>query len=105
MEIIECKGRDFYYYAVKENDDLYSITQALNVSQKAIVRNNPNIDFYEGEVIKVLKEYSISHIVKPMETLTSIAQKYNTTAETLVRTNNLKSDRLFIGQIININNP
>jgi len=42
------------------------------------------------------------YIVKPLDTLTSIAKKFNKSVEEIKSKNNLKIDKLFIGQIINI---
>ena len=42
------------------------------------------------------------HIVKPCETLKDIAQNYKSSESELIKINNLKSNKLFIGQILNI---
>ena len=68
-----------------------------------IIRNNPNIDLYEGEIVKIMNKTGNYHIVKPLETLNTIAQKYGTTIEELIKVNNLNSKRLFIGQSLKIN--
>ena len=43
-----------------------------------------------------------THIVKPLENLNSIAEKYCTSVDELKKINNLKTDKLFIGQILKI---
>lgn len=43
-----------------------------------------------------------SYIVKPLDTLNSIAKSHNISVEELKKTNELKNDKLFIGQILKI---
>ncbi len=103
MEIKECIGTKFDYYQLKVGEDLIAISNKFNISPNKIIRNNPNVDFYEGEVVKLIYESNKTHIVTPTENLASIAQKYNTSIETLIKINNLNSTRLFIGQQLIIN--
>lgn len=90
------------HYRVKKGDDLASISKQFNVGINSILRNNPSIDFYEGEVVKILKQTGIIHIVRPSETLEQIAKKYDTTEQQIIDINNLKNKRLFIGQKLKI---
>lgn len=100
MEIIDCNNAEYIWHQLKKDDTLNNILDQFNVTQNSIIRNNPNVDLYEGEVIKILKNTHNLHIVKPMETLDSVAKKYNTNIDDLVRVNNLSSKRLFIGQTL-----
>lgn len=100
MEIINCNKAQYMWYQVQKNDNLNSILNTFSTTSNKVIRNNPNIDFYEGEMVKILQPTSITHIVKPLETLDTIAQKYNTDIEHLVKCNNLISKRLFIGQTL-----
>ena len=102
MEIVKYKGTKFDYYQVTINDNLNTISKKFNVTPNKVVRNNTNVDFYEGEVVKIIYDDSNIYIVKPLETLSTIAEKYNTSVEELVKLNNLKSTRLFIGQHLTI---
>lgn len=104
MEIIKCNDGDFVWVQLNKNDNLNTILNKFSISVNAIVRNNSSVDFYEGEVIKIMKKYNILHVVKPMETLETIANKYNTTIENLAKQNALTSKRLFIGQTLIVNN-
>lgn len=45
-----------------------------------------------------------SHTVKKSETLYSLAKKYDTTVASIKKLNNLKSDALFINQVIKVTN-
>ena len=100
MEIIDCSNSEVVYYQVQQNDDLKHISKIFGTNITNIVRNNPNIDLYAGEVVKIVCKNNALHIVKPMETLNSIAQKYNVDVEQLIRQNGLTSKRLFIGQTL-----
>ena len=104
MEIIKANDGKNIWYRVQKNDTLESIASNFNISAASIMRNNPTIELYEGEMVKILFGTKTSHVVKPMETLASIAQKYNVGVEQIVKINNLTSHRVFIGQILQINN-
>lgn len=102
MKLINCNDAKEVLYCVQKNDTLNKITQYYNIDINNIIRNNPNIDLYEGEVVKIVQQSRLQHIVKPMETLTTIAQKYNLDVDELIKCNNLTSKRLFIGQALSI---
>ena len=102
MEIINCNTFNKVLVRVQKGDTLHSIAQTYNTSTHNILRNNSSIDLYEGEVVKIVRNTPKTHIVKPMETLNSIAEKYETTADILIKINNLKSTRLFVGQMIEV---
>ncbi|MFC5465679.1 LysM peptidoglycan-binding domain-containing protein [Lederbergia graminis] len=52
----------------------------------------------EPEVTKPVEEASTSYIVIPGDSLSVIAKKFNTTVDTIKTLNNLKSDTIFVGQ-------
>jgi LysM repeat protein len=46
---------------------------------------------------------TVIYLVRPGDTLTSIAKRYHTTVESLVRANNIREpDRLRVGQLLRI---
>ena len=47
----------------------------------------------------------MTHTVQAKETLYSLSKKYGTTVEQLIKINGLKSNDLFIGQVLNIDFP
>lgn len=98
MKVVEYKGTKYDYYQVKDGENLITIMQKFNLPAGSIIRNNQNIDFYEGEVVKLVYQTNQTHIVKPMENLANIAQKYDTTVDRLIELNDLRTTRLFIGQ-------
>ena len=91
-----------FWLRVKENDDINSICQKYNSNKQNILRNNPELEMYSGEFIKVNVNDYISHFVKPAETLEYIARIYNKNKEKILQENNLNSEKLFIGQCIKI---
>lgn len=97
MEIELC---DTFYYRIP--NDKFDVYTKFNTSKDNVFRNNQAIDFYAGEWVKIKQNNYMSHVVKPTETLYEIAQKYNTTTIKIQADNNLKTDRLFIGQTIKI---
>ena len=98
MEIIDCSSADCVLYQVQRGETIEQLSNRF--ANCKLVRNNPSIMAYEGEIIKIIRQPRKRHIVKPMENLDIIASRNNTTAEKLVELNNLTSNRLFVGQTI-----
>ena len=73
--------------------------QELNLAEYKY--RGSKIIFQNGEII-VIPEKTISHRVKPNETIESIAKKYNITVEDIVELNKLEGKKLKPGQIIKI---
>ena len=75
--------KNYEYREIKEVE-----TSILGVkNRKYVVRSNINTDKY---------------VVKPLDTLQSIAIKYNKSIEELKKKNHLSNEKLFIGQIIRL---
>lgn len=102
MKLINCNKGDFIWIQVQKNEDIDFILQKYDTTLNNIVRNNPKIDLYEGEMIKILLSKQKYHVVKPMENLKIIAQKYNLEEDEIINVNNLSSKRLFVGQRLKI---
>ncbi len=94
-----------FLYRVKDNDTIKDLCSKFNTSKSNIVRNNDDIDLYTGEWIKVKVNDYISHFVKPMESLSKIAEIYDVSVEKLKSDNDLSENRLYIGQLIKIYKP
>ena len=94
-------------YKVVSGDTLYGIAKRFNTTVDALKSlNNLTSDVLRiGQILKIPKngqdEY-IKYTVKSGDTLYGIAKKYNTTVSVLKSLNNLTSDILRIGQILNI---
>lgn len=82
-------------YEIKEDDSLESL-QALGYE---IV---PNEKVNANDIVLLNKISGKRHIVKPLEKLNDIANMYYTSVNEIIKRNNLKSDKLFIGQILYI---
>ena len=95
-------------YTVKNGDSLYKIAQTYNTTVDELMRLNnlTSTNLRVGQQLKVPTSSSNTqtptgtntYIVKSGDTLYKIAQIYNTTANELIRLNNLTKTNLSIGQ-------
>ena len=94
-------------YTVKLGDSLWSIANKYNTTVNELKSlNNLSSDVLQiGQVLSVSSN-SVSvgntYTVKSGDSLWSIANKYNTTVSNLKSLNNLSSDVLQIGQVLNV---
>lgn len=93
---------DRVYYRVQDGDSLESISREHSASINNITRNNPDIPLYVGEVVRIDRDRIIYHIVTPADTLAKIADKYKTSVEDIIKSNNLMSTQLYLGQRLEI---
>lgn len=113
---------DFFYHVVKQGETLTSIATIYGVSVADLLNNNSiyNGRISIGDYIKVPEKQAepvlhkqnqqdqtsdkkskyFEYIVKPKETLYSIAKHYGIGVETLKYINNLTDNHLSIGQVI-----
>lgn len=101
-------NNEYVNYTVKKGDNLYSIATEYGVSVETIkqINNLTNNLLSIGQVLKIptknieigYKEYE----VKAGDSLYSIAQKFNTTVNDIVKENNLQTIILSVGQILKI---
>ena len=103
-------------YKVVNGDTLYSISKKFGVSIDTIVSDNAlkNNILSVGQNLKIRvsgvvveecfgEEYSTNkYTVVKGDTLYSIARKFNTTVDNIKKNNNLTSNTLSVGQILNI---
>lgn len=104
-------------YKVKKGDTLYAIANKYktSVNQLKKINNLKSDHIYIGQVLKVsgsaaapskneptAPSKSTSYKVKSGDTLSGIAKKYKTTVSSLKRINNLKSDMIYVGQVLKI---
>lgn len=95
--LVEKYKPEVLFYRIKEGDSKNRIADKFNTEIKNVKCLTEDCeetgDFY---IISNIK--SNSHVVKPMESLRSIAEKYKISEEEIIRQNNLKTKQLFIGQ-------
>mgnify|MGYP004527199363 CR=1 FL=1 len=112
--IEECYGpdtivpNDYVIYTVQKGDSLYSIAKKFGTTVAEIQRLN-NLTTTALDVNDELKiptstssSTSRKYTVQKGESLYSIAKKFNTTVDEIKRKNNLTSNLLSIGQVLNI---
>jgi len=106
-----------FMYTVKKGDSLYSIAKKYNTTVDEIKKLNyltTNL-LYIGQVLRIPEMYTkeedfylpnyTNYVVKAGDSLYSIAKKYNTTVNDLVKDNSLDNINLKLGQIIKIRIP
>jgi len=82
------------------NETLSSIARQYKLTTKILSLANNNINnVEEGDYIIIPYRAKAVHIVRPLETLSDIAKKYNVEIEKLKKDNNIKAP-LYIGQQI-----
>lgn len=106
----ECFGDDYsppnnesiINYIVKKGDTLYSIAKRYNTTTSKLIslNNLKNSNLSLGQVLKIPSNNSFSdtYIVKKGDSLYSISKMFNTTIDSIIKKNNIKSNVLSIGQ-------
>ena len=95
------------YYVIKSGDTLTSFATRYGTTVNELVRinhiANPNL-IYAGEAIKInTTTNSVYYLIKYGDTLTSIAARYGTTVNELVRINHIANpDLIYAGETIKI---
>lgn len=110
-------------YIVKSGDTLYSIASnyGMSVDELMSLNNLSSINLKVGQVLKVKENYYsnipmgskcygtgyqepnyLTYIVKSGDNLYTIARKYSTSVDNLMKLNNLDSTNLVVGQILKI---
>ncbi len=91
-----------FMYRIKDGDSLISINLNFYTCKENVVRNNDKIDLYVGEWVIVKTNDYQTHIVKPAESLKDVSTKFEIDEKQIIKDNDLKNDKLFIGQILKI---
>ena len=96
------------YYTVKSGDSLWSISKKYGISVNDLkeANNLTSNTLSIGQVLRIPIEEeestSSTYIVKSGDTLYGIANKFNTTVDSLKKLNNLTSNALSVGQVLQI---
>lgn len=85
-------------YVIQSGDTLNAIAKKFNTTVDELVRlnniKNPNL-IYAGNKLKIKStSNNAEYVVKSGDTLSAIAQKFNTTVDKLVKDNNIKNPNL-----------
>ena len=103
-------SQEYIYHTVKRGETLGSIARRYRVSESEIRRwnNLRSNKVYIGQKLivgvkeakeeRIKKEGAVYHIVKKGETLDKIAKKYGISVNELKEINNLKSNKIYVGQ-------
>lgn len=106
LKIPAYESDDYINYVVVKNDTLYSIARKYNTTIDAIknLNNLTSNTLNIGQVLKIptSTDNYIYYTVVRGDTLYAIAERYNTTVNTIKNLNNLSSNILSIGQILKI---
>lgn len=90
------------YYRIF-NDGLDDIIILKNYKYKEIRQTKKRIKNGVEKVYEIVGvENCDKHTVKPLETLKTIANKYNVSDKEIIIKNNLKNDKLYVGQVLDI---
>lgn len=96
---------NYIEYTVKKGDNLYSISRNYGLTQSELMDyNNLTSNLLSiGQILKIpvskdSTSQQTAYTVQKGDSLYSIAQKYNTTVDSIKRKNNLTSNLLSIGQ-------
>ncbi len=102
-------GQNIIEYKVKQGDTLSEIAQNYNTSIEKIAKANNIVDvnkIYAGQILKIETsngQIEVTYKVKRGDTLSQIAQNYNTTVEKIAKDNNIANPNIiFVGQILKI---
>ena len=99
------------YYTVKSGDSLWSVAKRYGLTVDELKRmnnlNSNNLRIGQVLLVKDSEEQpnEFIYIVKPKDSLYSIARNFNTTVSELKRMNDLTSDILSVGQELIIKEP
>ena len=82
-----------YIYKVKNGETL------LEIMSRGFCVDGIH-DVNEGDLIVLSRPKSIRYVVKPLESLDNISEKFGVSVSDVMNMNNLKTTKLFIGQIL-----
>lgn len=85
------------YYTVCQTDNFDSLSKVFGVPIDYIKKIN-GAELYVGKVLFLPETKLQSYVVKPFDTLSNIAKKYNTSIQNIKNKNCLQNDFVFVGQ-------
>lgn len=98
IKVLGESRQDSILYVCAAGENLDSIARDFGISPAAIKRSNPLFSsVYPGCMLLLENTNKRQIVVGPLETLESIAVENNTTVEKIMKINNLKSSKIFVG--------
>ncbi len=95
----------YFVHTVREGEDLHSVARKYAVSEREIARDN-NIAAGEklfcGMKLAIVRRDGEYYIVKPFDTLQSIAAAHGVDPDKLAALNGIEGGAVFLGQSIYI---
>lgn len=112
LELSKDKIAGYCYYTIEDGDS--SVIEVVNYQEKILYTvgvgetafdiisqgYSVDADIESGDVVILSKDNRVRHIVRPLDTIDSIAAKYGVTVEDIMLSNSLNSSRLYIGQML-----
>lgn len=92
FEVIKNLDKELVYEIQKDDEYLKE--------NKAIIQSLGNNHFVPGDKILINYNFKNRYIVKPLDTIYTIANKYNIDVEVIMDSNSLKSPKLYVGQVL-----
>lgn len=94
-------------YRVKPTDNLFTIAARFGVTLEALLKANPELLQPDMEIKIPLTQVALPtakfYTIQPGDNLTLIAQRFNTTLDALVKTNNIHNpDEIEVGRVLKI---
>lgn len=97
VELLEDKSVDIIYF-VKQGETLTSIADKFKTTVDIIVEDNQLSEVSEGDILWIRNRNSMVYIVRPADTLSTVALKCNVTEQHIRELNKLQTDALYVGQ-------
>lgn len=95
-------------YIVQRGDTLSALARRYGVTVQALVEYNSlsSTNIYVGQRLLIPGQstptYPITYVVQRGDTLSKIAQRYDTTVAALMQVNNLRTETIYVGQRLTI---
>lgn len=113
-DVSKDKCLEYYYFTIESGSD--DLIQVLNYNVPKLYKvksgetkldimaegYSVDCDISTDDIVVLNKDSRVKHIVKPLDTLSSIANKYNKSIDEIRSNNNISNDKLYIGQMLYI---
>lgn len=93
-DLFEPDNKDDAYIYKKNSGGAINLPSHINVSR-----------LISTTIVKSEKKANTTYTVKPKDTLSTIASRFNTKVDSIKQLNNLKTDNIRIGQVLNLSQP